>query len=650
MCGFAGYFTKDTTFFDTKAENILRNMSSAISHRGPDSVGYWYDGRKGLAFTHRRLAILDLSVEGAQPMHSSTGRYVLVLNGEIYNHKELRSLLEAQQTSQLGWRGYSDTESLLMCFEHWGIEKTLQLSKGMFAFALWDYVNDELVLARDRFGEKPLYYGWQGKGISANFLFASELSALQQHPAFEDKIDRHSVANFLNYKCVPGEQSIFSGIRKLEPGALLKLTKNQLTEKTTIWWDTRKEFFSAKEKKFTMDKESGVLKLESLLTNAIEKQMQADVPLGAFLSGGIDSSLIVALMQKQDLTRVNTFSIGFNESAYNEAIYAKAVAEHLHTQHTEIYVSHADAFKVIPELPKVYSEPFADSSQIPTYLLSKLVGQNVTVALSGDAGDELFCGYNRYKFTAKSWRYLSRVPLSIRKIIFQTLKNINPVLINRFGELMGRNLLGDKLLKGSLLLKGENVSQIYESLVSDWDINDTIMLDYQTNNNQIKIKNDCFQDINMIEEMMLNDTLAYLVDDILVKVDRAAMANGLETRIPFLDQDVVKFSWQLPLDYKLNKGITKWPLRQILFKYVPKELIERPKMGFGIPIDQWLRGPLRDWAEELLNKDRLKEEEFFDVEKVRTIWDEHLSEKRNWQGRIWSILMFQAWYDNHKNA
>lgn len=648
MCGFAGYFEDDISSFDSRAIPLLEKMSEAISHRGPDGKRHWFDGSRGLAFTHARLAIIDVSDQGAQPMTSESGRYVLVLNGEIYNHVEMRKALEIEHKSGLTWRGHSDTESLLMCFEWWGIEKTLQFAVGMYAFAIFDYHTNDLILARDRFGEKPLYYGWQGEGYRSAFVFSSEISALRQHPSFENQIDRKSLSQFLRYKCVSGQSSIYTGIKKLEPGTLLRLSLNKRTTEIIRWWNSEEQFYNAKKKALNIEFGEAVQRLENLLLDATRSQMQADVPLGAFLSGGIDSSLIVALMQKQKLSKIKTFSIGFTDSTYNEAIYAQKVADYLDTDHSEFYVTPNDALNIIPELPKIYSEPFADSSQIPTFLVSRLAREKVTVALSGDAGDELFCGYNRYKFTNNLWGQLSKIPHPMRLLIYKSVQAFNPVFLNKLGDLLGKNLLGDKILKGSLFLTSKSLEQVYEKLISDWD--EDIVIGAAQIDVQTKFVDVSTVDVSLIEKMMLKDTLGYLVDDILVKVDRAAMANGLETRVPFLDPDVVKFAWELPLDHKLRNGVTKAPLREILYKYVPRELVDRPKMGFGVPIDQWLRGPLRDWAEDLLDVERLQKETFFDVNQVRLIWEQHLSGKRNWQGKLWNILMFQAWYETQRSS
>lgn len=648
MCGFAGYISENLELFDAKADNILRDMAGSLIHRGPDSDGYWIDGSKGVALSHRRLAIVDLSDAGIQPMQSRSGRYTIALNGEVYNHMELRKLLEVDVAGTIAWKGHSDTESLLAFIEHWGLSKTISMSKGMFAFGLWDSYDGTMTLVRDRFGEKPLYYGWQGSHQNKSFMFASDLSALKKHPSFENRIDREALSEFVQFKNVPGTRSIYAGINKLSPGCELVYSLKDNRYTIHNWWSSRDEFTLAKSKK-CLPLTEAVSELEKLLAETIAGQMQADVPLGAFLSGGIDSSLIASLMQQQSMAKIKTFSIGFNERSYDEAVYARSVASHLGTEHIELYVTAKDAQSIIPELPKIYSEPFADSSQIPTYLVSRLAREHVKVALSGDAGDELFCGYNRYKLTSAAWSKLKNIPLPIRNVMSSAISSINTNSMNAVGALFGKNLLGDKLLKGRSLLVSENANELYQSLISDWNNNESVVLGLSSDNSPQ------LQDINiaehdMIEEMMFKDVSSYLVDDILVKVDRAAMANSLETRVPFLDHDVVKFAWQLPIDYKLRNGVTKWPLRKILDKYVPNELIDRPKMGFGVPIDQWLRGSLRDWAEDLLDPDRLSAEGYFEVQKVRETWREHLSGKRNWQSKLWNILMFQAWLEHQKHC
>jgi asparagine synthase (glutamine-hydrolysing) len=618
-------------------------MAQAIESRGPDAFGAWVDPEVGIALAHRRLAIVDLTPAGAQPMVAAGGQYVLAFNGEIYNHLKLRAELEG-----VVWRGLSDTETLLAGFEVWGIEATLQRAIGMFAFALWDREQRVLTLGRDRLGEKPIYYGWQGHGAQAVFLFGSEVSALRRHPAFTAPINRDALALYMRHNCIGGEHSIYQGIYKLLPGHLLTLAAGQAEPRLWAWWSTAEVAQQGVAQPFEGSAEQAVDALEALLRSAVAQQMVADVPLGAFLSGGVDSSTVVALMQAQSSRPVKTFSIGFQEAGYNEAEYAKAVARHLGTEHTELYVNAQQALDVIPKLPTLYAEPFADSSQIPTYLVSQLARQHVTVSLSGDAGDELFCGYNRYQLTAKLWGKLQHVPMPMRRAAAAVISSMPPARWDSLGHFLSVGRLGDKMHKGAALLCHTNVAELYRGMVSHWPEPDMLVLGAHEPASVLTGSKSTLQGLNDVERMMALDLLSYLPDDILAKVDRAAMGVSLETRVPMLDHRVVEFAWSLPLDYKLRGGVTKWPLREVLYRHVPRSLIERPKMGFGVPIDHWLRGPLRDWAEDLLSESRLRQEGFFNPEPIRKKWVEHLSGQRNWQHHIWDVLMFQAWLGDKK--
>jgi asparagine synthase (glutamine-hydrolysing) len=624
----------------------LRQMANAIAHRGPDSEGYWLDHAAGIGLAHRRLAIVDLSPAGAQPMASASERFVLAFNGEIYNHLRLRDSLERDEFLIRPWRGHSDTETLLAGFEAWGIEATLKRAVGMFAMAVWDCQKRELLLARDRMGEKPLYYGWQGLGKQAAFLFGSELSSLRCHPSFQADLNRDALALYMRHNCIGGMHSIFTGINKLEPGQLLTISHQSPEPVVKIWWSGTDIAIGGIAQPFAGSAADAVAALEALLIDAVGQQMMADVPLGAFLSGGIDSSAVVALMQAQSSRPVKTFSIGFNEEGYNEAVHAKAVANYLGTDHTELYVTPEQALAVIPKLPSLYSEPFADSSQIPTFLVSELARQHVTVSLSGDAGDELFCGYTRYQMTAALWSKLSLVPKPFRQAIASLITTLPPSAWDKLGSVLSFSRVGDKLHKGAALLNCRSVSDLYRGMVSHWpDPNDVVL----GGKEPVSLLNGAGQNLSgldPVERMMALDMLSYLPDDILTKVDRAAMGVSLETRVPFLDHRVVEFAWSLPLKYKLRNGVTKWPLRQVLYRHVPRELIERPKMGFGVPIGSWLRGPLREWAEELLDETRLRQEGYFDPKPIRNKWAEHLSGKRNWQYHLWDVLMFQAWLEH----
>ena len=647
MCGLTGFLSVSTSTENGRLQELLSQMANAIEHRGPDSQGYWTDPAAGFGLAHRRLAIVDQSPAGAQPMVSASGRYVLAFNGEIYNHTLLRRLLERDALLAASWRGHSDTETLLAGVDFWGLEKTLQKAIGMFAIALWDRDSQTLTLARDRFGEKPMYYGWQGQGRVANFLFASELSAFRRHPAFLADIDRDSIAMFMRYSCVGGADSIYRGVKKLLPGHLLTVSRIAPEPAVRVWWSRQDAVLSAVKHPFKGTAEDAVNELEILLKDAIGQQMVADVPLGAFLSGGIDSSAVVALMQSQSHRPVRTFSVGFNEKSYNEAEYAKAVARHLGTDHTELYVSPQDAISVIPRLPTLYAEPFADSSQIPTFLVSQLAGTQVTVSLSGDAGDELFCGYRRYQMTAAYWGKLSRLPISLRQLVAYGILSVSPRVWDRLGVLLSRSQMGYMMHKGATLLNCHSATDLYQGLLSHWSEPASIVLGTtDLNQGYEEVSAALLTELSDVERMMVNDLFNYMPDDVLVKVDRAAMGVSLETRVPMLDHRVVEFAWSLPLAYKLREGVTKWPLRQVLYRYVPRGLIERPKMGFGVPIDHWLRGPLREWAEALLAEPRLRSEGFFDPAPIRRKWSEHLSGQRNWQYHLWDVLMFQAWLEN----
>lgn len=644
MCGIVGFLM--TGALPQPPDEIIRRMTDAIIHRGPDAEGVWLDNNSGIALGHRRLSILDLSPEGSQPMVSCSGRYIIVFNGEIYNFREIRLELDEQQIRP--WRGHSDTEVMLSAIEEWGIEGALKRFVGMFAFALWNREERTLTIARDRLGEKPLYYGW----CNGTFLFASELKALRVHPAFVDDIDRDSITLLLRHSCIPAPYSIYKGIRKLLPGTYLTVTVGTPKEDTPIvYWSAREVAQAGQANLFDGSDQEAIDQLEILLQQSIRQQMVADVPLGAFLSGGIDSSTIAALMQAQSSAPIKTFTIGFYEEDYNEAIYAKEVAGHLGTEHTELYVTPQQALDVIPRLPQLYDEPFSDSSQIPTFLISELTRRHVTVSLSGDAGDELFGGYNRYAWGHSIQRSVGWLPTSLRKQFAhllssrseanwnKTFKNFDNIIPPRFRY----NNPGDKILKLSGMLDFKNQMDLYKKLISHWESPSSLVLgstEPRTILNDTSIW-DQFTDIR--HAMMFTDMTSYLPDDILVKVDRAAMGVSLETRVPFIDHRVVEFAWQIPISMKIRHGQGKWILRQVLKKYVPNKIIDRPKMGFGVPLDSWLRGPLREWAENLLSTERLKNEGYFDPTPIRQKWAEHLSGSNNWQYYLWDVLMFQAW-------
>ncbi len=645
MCGLAGFLTTART--DCIDEIVVR-MAEKVVHRGPDDSGVWTDKGAGVGLAHRRLSIVDLSPAGHQPMVSISGRYVVVFNGEIYNHQALRRDLEGRDNS-MAWRGHSDTETLLAGFDIWGIAETVTKAVGMFAFAVWDRFTRTLTLGRDRLGEKPLYYGWQGQ----DFLFGSELKALKAHPCFRGQIDRGVLALLMRHNYVPAPHTIYRDIFKLLPGTLLTVSSNQGHVEPRRYWDVRQVVADGLAQPVSDSPKDCVDMLEALLRDAVAKQMVADVPLGAFLSGGVDSSTIVALMQAQSSLPVRTFTIGFYEEGYNEAVHAKAVAKHLGTDHTEVYVSPQQALDVIPKLPTIYCEPFADSSAIPTFLVSQLARQQVTVSLSGDAGDEVFCGYDRYLLAGRLWRKLSLVPAGVRRVAARGLTAVSPDVLNRLVAPMRRLMPtalrfanpGDKLHKGAGVLASATIDALYQGLVSQWKDPAAVVIGGNEPRTLLSTNTPFPSGLSEIQRMMALDLLTYLPDDILVKVDRAAMGVSLESRAPFLDHRVVEFAWRLPMEYKLRGGETKWALRQVLYRHVPKSLIERPKMGFGVPIAKWLRGPLRDWAESLLDESRLRRDGFFRPAAIREKWVEHLSGHRNWQYHLWDVLMFQAWLE-----
>jgi len=650
MCGLNGFFNVKSAI---SAITAIERMNAAIVHRGPDAEGVWFDDKIGLALGHRRLAVQDLSSAGAQPMHSSDGRYVLVFNGEIYNHHSLRKHLSGQGFA-CSWRGGSDTETLLACFEVWGIEKTLRASVGMFAFALWDKTQCTLTLARDRLGEKPIYWGWQQQEL----YFSSELKGIKAHPSFKPEVDRDSLTLLLRHNCIPAPYSIYKNVEKLRPGHWIQLPLGDPTRAMAVrpqaYWSLNSVVQSGRTDPFEGSEEEAITTLEQTLMESVDRQMLSDVPLGAFLSGGIDSSTIVSLMQAHARFPVKTYTIGFDNTGYDEATHAKAVAAHLGTEHTELYVRPEDALAVIPSLPSLYCEPFSDSSQIPTFLISQLASQNVTVALSGDGGDELFGGYNRYLMACRVWQKSRLLPRSLRLMVAAALTALPPkqwdtlfAKVNSFlPTSMRLRTPGDKAHKLAGVLGVDTEQAFYRYLTSHWLAPEKIVIGAREPETMIN-NYDFWPEVDSFDQaMMVMDAQTYMPDDILVKVDRAAMANSLETRVPMLDPGVVEFAWKIPQSYKIRYGEGKWLLKQVLFRHVPQDLVERPKMGFGIPLHDWLRGPLRDWAEALLDERRLKNEGFFHPGPVRQMWQAHLSGKRNHQHSLWDVLMFQAWLES----
>ena len=638
MCGIVGFVQPDG-FSAPAARSILSAMSAAIAHRGPDDDGVWIDGGAGVALAHRRLAVIDLSPAGHQPMCSSSGRYVIVFNGEIYNHAEIRKQLDACFSTASSWIGRSDTEVLLTAIERFGLRRALHGAIGMFAFALWDREERTLNLARDRLGEKPLYWGWQN-GV---FMFGSELKALVAHPSFAGEVDREALLALLRHNYVPAPWSIYRGIRKLVAGSFVKLkvgrrgASSDLPEPTR-YWSLDDAIERGRERPFEGGADDAVTALHDVLEEAVVQQVAADVPVGAFLSGGIDSTTIVALMQANSSRPVRTFTIGFEESRYDEAVHAREVARWLGTEHHELYASPRDALDVIPRLPSLYDEPFSDSSQIPTFLVAEMTRRYVTVALSGDGGDELFGGYQRYFRMRDILSVLSPIPPVLRRLCGRA---INAVPVHWANALK----VFDRARKLAELLGFEREEQLYHVLVSHW--RDPAAVVRHVSERRVNLSDPVSwpRAAGIESRMMAVDAVTYLPDDILVKVDRAAMGVSLETRAPFLDHRVVEFAWQLPLSVKIRGRQGKWILRQVLHRYVPPELVDRPKMGFGVPLASWLRGPLRDWAEELLDERRLRTDGYFRPAPIRERWSEHISGRRRWDASLWTVLMFQAWLE-----
>lgn len=650
MCGLTGIFAPTSDIAQNNLVLWTEAAADTLRHRGPDDGATWVDAHAGMALGHRRLSIIDLSPMGHQPMTSADGRFVIAYNGEIYNFRDLRSELEDNGFS---FRGRSDTEVLLAVISRWGLMPAIERTNGMFAFALWDQKTQVLYLARDRLGQKPLYYGWAGNAL----VFGSELKALRSYPGFSATIDDGAVALLLRHSAIPAPHTIYRDCWKLLPGTVLAIGPDDiaaraLPEPTPYWsaTDTARAGLAAP---LDLDDAGAVDALDGVLRNAVGTCMVSDVPLGAFLSGGIDSSTVVALMQAQSGRPVKTFTIGFTQDNYNEAIDAAAIAAHLGTDHTELYVTPGDAQSVIPRLPEFYDEPFADSSQIPTYLVSQLARQQVTVSLSGDGGDETFGGYNRYTWADNLKRTVGLVPLPLRRLARRFMEGIPPhrwdATYAMIAPVLPRDRrhaqFGDKLHKLAEIIDSASREEMYWRLVSQWKqpcqaipgaIEPATLLSDRS----------AWPDLpDFAQQIMLLDTMTYLPDDILVKLDRASMAVSLESRVPFLDHNVVEFAWRLPMHQKVRAGKGKWILRQVLERYVPSDLFERPKMGFGVPIGDWLRGDLREWAEDLLSEHRLKQGGLFQTDVVRTLWEQHLRGDRNWQYQLWPVLMFEAWRD-----
>jgi asparagine synthase (glutamine-hydrolysing) len=637
MCGITGFWQNNVSA--DAAHDALRTMTSTLAHRGPDDCGTLLDDSGRLGLGHRRLSIIDLSAEGRQPMRSASGRFAIAFNGEIYNFEELRAELKG-----VAWRGHSDTEVMLAAIEQWGLKSALNRFVGMFAFALWDSHQRCLYLVRDRLGIKPLYYARIGR----NFVFASELKAIAAFPGFERCINRNVLSMYARFGYIPAPYSIYEGVEKLSAGSILSLAEQDGVPTVEQFWSAEEMARASLEKRCKTSCTDLMDELQEKLTDAVRLRMIADVPLGAFLSGGIDSSTVVALMQSLSSRPVRTFTIGFEEDRYDEASYARRVAAHLGTEHTEISVTPQQALDVIPLLPRMYDEPFADSSAVPTYLISKLARNRVTVALSGDGGDELFGGYFRYTLARSVWNAV-RLAGPVVRIAANLARVSSPAAIDALARYLPvqatlKRSAGDRAHKLAAHLLLRSRENIYLQTLSQWPEPDSLVLNCrepQTILHELR----GLSWIASTEEMgMLCDLQHYLPEDILTKVDRASMAVGLEVRVPILDHRVVEFAWTVPLEMKVRQGQSKWLLRQLLYRFVPRELIDRPKMGFTIPMDVWLRGPLREWAEDRLSTERLRSDGFFNVAQIRKRWDEHLSGRRNWQHALWTVLFFQDWH------
>lgn len=638
MCGIVGYYSK----LDTK-DSILEKMGNAIKHRGPDGFGYWYNDTKNFKVCHRRLSIIDLSENGKQPMISSDKRWIISFNGEIYNYLEIKNNLIAEFDNII-FNSNTDTEIILIAIEKWGLNKTLDQMLGMFAIVLWDDITKDIYLIRDRAGEKPLYYGLHNE----TFFFTSELKALFPHPNFEKKLNKIAVVSYFKYNYVPTNLCIYENIFKVTPGTYIKFNTKSFSIDNYQYWDITNI-------KTDINKNNNenlyVETLNQKLVQTISDQMTSDVPLGAFLSGGIDSSTVVAIMQKVSSKPINTFTIGFDDKFYDEAKFAKKIAKHLGTNHHEYYINQNDILSTIDLLPDIYDEPFSDSSQIPTYLVSKLAKKSVTVSLSGDGGDELFSGYNRYVLTENLWEKLKLLPTPFKNAVKKVLlsKNVNEWnnFFERYNIIIPKNLrfsnFGEKIQKSAFLMNVTKNYELYDYFISNSFHNNL----YNLTEMPVNYSFNGLDKYTFVEKMMILDFLNYLSNDILVKVDRAAMYNSLETRVPFLDNRIIEYAWQIPQNLKIKNGQGKWILREILNKYVPKSFYDRPKMGFGIQIDKLLRGPLKQWANNLLSEKELAKHGLLNFKHINNIWIEHLEEKRNWQHQLWSILMFQSWYNKN---
>ncbi len=641
MCGLAGFVDRNLRLSADSLTALTVRMTNRILHRGPDDGGVWVDPGAGVALGHRRLSILDLSAEGHQPMHSASGSFVIVFNGEIYNFQEIRNDLEQHGHK---FRGHSDTEVMLAAFEQWGIRASVERFNGMFSFAVWDRRERALHLCRDRLGKKPMYYGWSGKTL----LFGSELKAFQEHPDFEARINRNVVALYLRLGYIPAPYAIYEGIYKLPAGGILTIRRSDVGSNAApeLYWSpvdaARKSLASP-----LRDEGEAFSQLEELLEDAVRIRMIADVPVGAFLSGGIDSSLVVALMQSQSSIPVRTFSIGFREASHNEAHHAKAVAQHLGCVHTELYVTAAEALDVIPDLPHIFDEPFADVSMIPTFLVSKLTRHSVTVGLSGDGGDELFGGYTTYSACGRYFDRNRRWSPALRRIAATCLTSLSPDVLDAALGPMGIRNAGARLHRVASVLPHESVGLAYRAMVSQWEFPSQLAVGGTEPPTAFGDAEYAEVTGDEVAAMMLIDAAVYLPDDILVKVDRASMAVSLESRCPLLDYRLFELAWRLPMELKRRNGSGKWILKELAYRRVPRELLDRPKTGFDMPVAEWLRGPLRAWSQDLLSSSRLRREGYLNAEHVERAWQAHASGQFDNSHRIWNILMFEAWMERY---
>jgi asparagine synthase (glutamine-hydrolysing) len=651
MCGIAGLLDPEASTGADRLAALASAMAATLEHRGPDDRGVWVDPEAGLALSHQRLAVIDLGPGGAQPMTSAAGRWVLSYNGEVYNYREIRRQVEAAGAHL---RGASDTEALLAAVELWGIDQAIDRCEGMFAAGLWDKRDRELHLIRDRFGEKPLYYGWVGRV----FAFGSELKALSSLPGFSSELNRRAVVDYLGQNCIPAPETIWRGIRKLMPGHLLTVKdgiKPGTVPTQRCYWSAAEAVARARANPLTVSVPEMIEQLEEMLSAAVAARMVADVPVGAFLSGGIDSSSIVALMQQHASTPVRTFTVGFADRSFDESAEAAAVAAHLGTDHTAVHVGDAEAVDVIAQLPDIWDEPFSDVSQIPTYLVSRVARQAVTVSLSGDGGDELFAGYNRHAWVDRVWGKAGGLPAGVRRAVGSAMERIPPGIIEKAAGTTGvlpanwriRNP-STKVVKLGRVLAASDPEGAYRALTTHWADAQAVVLGQNAGVAEVMHREPPVSESGIIEQMLWFDLVDYLPNDILVKVDRAAMAVSLETRVPFLDRRLLEFAWSLPLEAKLREGQTKWLLRRVLDRHVPPALVNRPKMGFGLPIGSWLRGPLGPWAEQLLGETRLRDQGLLDPAPIRRAWELHRAGRRDLGYELWDVLVLQSWIDRWK--